>query len=101
MPFPMLAGALHYMKICKKVYLLNLDLVGGYQSITTSYEMHRLGKKTKQFKMVFEDLNKALLSYEPLKEYIIDETTLLIYDPKFEDYQFRQKGIVNTLYHAL
>ena len=57
--------------------------------------MHRLGKKTKQFKQVFEDLNKEILNHEPLKEHILDNTTLLIFDPKFEDYQFRQQGIVN------
>jgi hypothetical protein len=83
---PGFIAALHYMRITSNV-----------TSLTTSIEMNKLQKKNKEYKEVFENTKKLVLEHQPLREHFLGEDTYLLYNPHFEMFDFREKGLVEKL----
>lgn len=79
----MAAGSLHY-----------LLTKNPNASITTSYEMGRLSKRNKEFSVIFENLKKSIWEFSDLKEHIQNQDSLLLHNPKFDYFEFRDKGLV-------
>lgn len=84
--FPALIGGLHYLK-----------MVNGVTSITTSYDMQKLQKRNKQFRQVFEELKLAIEDNEECRPYFISKDTVLIHNPFFDYFQYREKQQVDKL----
>jgi hypothetical protein len=83
---PLFAGAFHL-----------LYKMGGVSNIQSSIDLNRLQKRNKKFREVFVNLKSIMMGNKEAAKYLLSEETIVIINPVLEDFQFRDKGLVNRL----